>query len=301
MGIIDTRVCIDDRLGPLDCQLDPEDRWKGWLVPSFSLDVTRELSAQTLRVAGEHGYDETIHVIDGRADSAETVHVIEAASDHVGGPLAVAVHVDWRALNRGDGDATTITRADAKAREAARRCKPGGRGAHRAVVAHIRWQELGEGVDAAVSIVQPQDGRYSVGAWEWAWHFDIWWCVCGSGQDWPKLRCEGCGRTRDGQPPVSGLMRVAAHQVSEILRRLAPEVTSVWVDLHTGQPRICATFAGDTAIDPFDVETLGEADAILGCAVDSASGPGELVAAGWVPDLTELSTPVYRITFPASS
>ncbi|GGZ23479.1 hypothetical protein GCM10010387_15830 [Streptomyces inusitatus] len=311
MGIIDTRV-IDDMFGPLDCQLAPDNRWNGWLSPAFTLDATRQLSAQTLRMADKYGYDsvDTIHVIDGRADSAETVHIIDSGLTYEindegdTAPLAVAVRINWRALNRGESGATEITRANARTRKASRKRTPGGRGARRQVVIQICWMYADES-DTAANVVPLRDGRYSIGGWERAWHFASWWCVCGSASDWHEPACEDCDRSRDDQPPVSAPMRIAASRVAETLHRLAPEATSVLIETGTGQPYICSVFAGEAEIDtaddtgPLDTETLGAADEILRQAVDTASGPGELTEAGWHRVEDEAFSTVYRIVFPS--
>ncbi|WP_327123683.1 hypothetical protein [Streptomyces sp. NBC_01727] len=148
-NMIQTRVCIDDMLGPFDCKLNPANRWNGWLSPYFTLDTARELSAQTIREADEYGYDcvDTIHVIDGRADSQDTVHIIEGGtcrynSDDERGDerVAIAVRIRWRNVGRDAVAATTITHATANDRKAARRRKVTGRGAPRTVVVHARWQ-----------------------------------------------------------------------------------------------------------------------------------------------------------------
>ncbi|WP_371098427.1 hypothetical protein [Streptomyces sanglieri] len=204
--IIETRVCIDDDLGPFNCKLDPDNRWNGWLSPYFTLDTTRDLSTQTLRMADEYGYDcaDTVHVIDGRADSPDTVHIIERSpSRYNDGPTAVAVRIRWRGRDHGTAPAATITAATPQARKAARRRKAGGRGAHRAVVIHIRWQYLDEGSDTAASIVQPNpnvEDLYGIGGWEWTWHFAIWWCACGANWNWHETTCTTCDLTRDTQP-----------------------------------------------------------------------------------------------------
>ncbi|MFJ6014489.1 hypothetical protein [Streptomyces sp. NPDC092952] len=305
--MIQTRVCIDDMLGPFDCQLDPNNRWNGWLSPSFTLDVTRQLSAQTLQMADEYGYDctDTIHVIEGRADSRDTVHIIDSGMTHEVNddgdrePTAVAVRIPWRSLDR--GASATISGVTPAAREAARRSESTGQGAARSVVVHIRWQWLSGGSDTAATVVQPRDGLYSIGGWEWTWHFASWWCVCGTGWDWHETECE-CGMTRDANPTTP--LGVATWAAGATLRRLAPEATSALVDLYGEFARIISVFAGDTEIDtaddtgPFDCETLGEADEILRAALDE-EGPGAPDAAGWqlVPD--ERTDRLYRVTFPA--
>ncbi|WNI20386.1 hypothetical protein [Actinacidiphila sp. ITFR-21] len=205
--MINTRVCIDDMLGPFDCQLDPGNRWNGWLSPHFTLAATRELSAQTLRMADEYGYDsvDTIHVIEGRADSQDTVHLIESDltrevnEDGVREPIALAVRVPWRSLDR--GATATLSGITPAVRKAARKSKVTGRGAARAVVVHVRWQWMDEESDTAANVVQSgQDGRYSIGGWEWTWGYAIWWCACGSAMVWHETDCTGCLLRRDNQP-----------------------------------------------------------------------------------------------------
>ncbi|MFE4264543.1 hypothetical protein [Streptomyces sp. NPDC056883] len=271
--MIETRVCIDDMLGPLDCKLDPNNRWNGWLSPHFPLDSARQLSAQTLRLAEECGYDctDTIHVIEGREGSPDTVHIIEGGPSRYsddGETMAVAVRVNWRSPSRDAGPAAKITDATPQARKAARRRKPGGRGARRVVIVHIRWQYLDEGGgDAAANVVRPdRDGLFPIGGWEWTWHAVPWWCLCGSDQDWHTLRCE-CGVTRD----QALALEEAAPRIGAILRRLAPEATAVVFET-TAAPRIVMVVAGPTELNlsdggPFDTETLGEADAVLHAAL----------------------------------
>ncbi|GAA2948435.1 hypothetical protein ACFPN0_15120 [Kitasatospora cinereorecta] len=306
--IIQTRVCIDDWLGPFDCQLDPRNRWNGWLSPSFTLDVTRQLSAQTLREADECGYEcvDTIHVIEGRADSQDTVHLIESDMTHEvnedgdRAPVALAVRVPWRSLDR--GATATLSPITPAVRKAARKSKLTGRGAARAVVVHVRWMYLAEESDTAANVVQPgRDGLYSIGGWEWTWHFASWWCVCGEGMDWHESECQ-CGMTREANPKTP--LGVATWAAGATLRRLVPEATSATVDLHGEFARIIDVFAGDTLVDtaddtgPFDCETLGEADEILRQALEETA-PGGIEAAGWehVPD--EKTDRLYQITFPA--
>lgn len=272
--MIETRVCIDDTLGPFDCKLDPGHRWNGWLSPHFPLASARQLSAQTLRMAEEYGYDctDTIHVIEGREDSPDTVHIIEGGPSRYsedGEVLAVAVRVNWRRTDRDTAHAATVTDATPQARKAARRCKPGGRGARRVVIVHIRWMYLDEGSDTAASIVVPDsEGLFPIGGWEWTWHFAGWWCLCGSHQDWHELDCL-CGVTRD----QALALKEAVPRVGEILRRVAPGVTAALVET-TAAPRIVTVVDGATELDlgdggPYDTETLGEADAVLRAALGS--------------------------------
>ncbi|MFJ7489704.1 hypothetical protein ACIQZB_00335 [Streptomyces sp. NPDC097727] len=203
---IETRVCIDDDFGPFDCKLNPENRWNGWLSPYFTLDTTRELSAQTLRMADEYGYDcvSTIHVIDGFEDSRDTVHIIEGGlnrdSDD-GEPNTIAVRIRWRNVGRDAVAAVSFSSATPKDRKAARRRKATGHGARRTVVVHVRWQWLHEGGDIPANVVPlSRDGLYGIGGWEWTWHFAGWWCACGADWDWHETTCTNCDLTRDTQP-----------------------------------------------------------------------------------------------------
>ncbi|MFG2162836.1 hypothetical protein [Streptomyces olivaceus] len=272
--MIETRVCIDDDFGPFDCKLDPANRWNGFLSPYFPLDVARQVSAQTIRAAEEYGYDcvDTVHVIEGRADSPDTVHVIEGGPsryDEEGGDLAVAVRVNWRNVDRGTARAATITDATPQARKAARRRRPGGRGARRAIVVQVRWMYLDEGSDTAVSAILPDDeGLFPIGGWEWTWGFSHWWCLCGEGQEWHLPRCE-CGVTRD----QAQALQEAAPEVGAILRTLAPGVTAALFETD-GAPRLTVVVDGAAELNlgdggPFDTETLGEADAVLRGALGS--------------------------------
>ncbi|MGZ2361476.1 hypothetical protein LRE75_33160 [Streptomyces sp. 372A] len=306
---ITTRVCIDDYLGPLDCTLDPSNRWNGWLSPHFTLDAARELSAQTLRLGEEDGSGcvDTIHVIEGRADSQDTVHLIERGprrhydeEDDTKEDLAVAVRIPWRSVSR--GATATVAPATPQARKAARKRKITGRGAPRAVVVHIRWKCLDEGRNAAANIIQSDDeGLYPIGGGEWAWSFASWWCSCGQDSVWHEAQCP-CGLTRDAQPKAP--LGTAGVEVGKILRAVTPQATSALVDI-TGLARVCAVFAGDGEIDtadntgPFDTETLGWADEVLRMAMDNAV-PEDIAASGWelVPD--ERSAALYQITFPTA-
>ncbi|MGY3199744.1 hypothetical protein [Streptomyces sp. TE5632] len=221
---IETRVCIDDTLGPFDARVDPHNLWNGFVSPSFTLDAVRELAAQTQRQAEECG-----------ATSVETVHVTEVdETDRDGNPLAVVMRVSWAYLKEA-------------------------------------------GAQAATLIIEPdEEGRYSIGGWEWAWDYASWWCLCGEGCNWHVPRCEDCGMLRE----QSLALKEAAPGIGEILRRLAPEATAVLFEAN-GAPRIVGVTAGSTELHlgdggPFDTETLGEADAALQAALGSdltASGP----------------------------
>ncbi|WP_245881646.1 hypothetical protein [Streptomyces milbemycinicus] len=299
--MIETRVCIGDVLGPYDCELDPSNRWNGLLNPYFNLDTVSQLAARTIEMADEDGYDrtDTIHVIDGRADSADSVHVIEGGTNSEREPRAVVVRICWRELAECAKAAVSSDRIGGEQPES---IAPDGEGEPLAVVLHIRWQYVEETAadEEAADVIEPNaEGLYSIGGWEWAWQFASWRCACGSDMYWHEIECL-CGLTRDGQPKTP--LGIAAVKAGLTLRTLAPEATSALVDL-TDLARVCAVFTGDTEIDtaddtgPFDTETLGWADRILRDALDDAA-PADLEAAGWehVPD--EESARLYRITFP---
>ncbi|MFF5968232.1 hypothetical protein ACFY64_31815 [Streptomyces collinus] len=307
--MIASRVCLDEFLGPFDCQLDPHNRWNGWMSPYFTLDVARELSAQTIRMAEEYGYadQDTVHVIEGRADSRDTVHIIQSDAkptpddeddDQDPEPLAMAIRINWRDLDKGAEHATSIAVATRAARKAARRRKPNGKGETRTVIVHVRWQWAQES-DTATNVIEPnRDGLYGIGGWEWTWSCEVWWCPrCGSHANWHDTECL-CGLTR----PATQL-GVAAWTAGCILHDRAPEATSALVDL-AHLATVCSV-AGEDEIDtaddtgPFDTETLGRADTFLRKATENAT-PADLEAAGWehVPD--PQSDHLYRITFPAA-
>ncbi|QNT94909.1 hypothetical protein HEP81_04636 [Streptomyces griseofuscus] len=245
---VDTKVCIDDTLGPLDAKVDPHNLWNGFVSPRFTLDAALQLAAQTQQLAEEFN-----------GDGVDTVHVIDCgAKDHDGKPLAFVLRVSWTYMED-------------------------------------------EGAEQSTLIIEPDDeGRYSIGGWEWCWSYAHWNCVCGRYSDWHE-RC-WCGLTRDHQPTAP--LEIARWTAAAALRRLAPSATSALIDIHEGRPHIVQVYAGDTELDTaddggvFDTETLGAADAYLHHAIDS-SEPADLAAApGWehIPD--ERSANVYRITFP---
>lgn len=311
--MIESRVSIDDMLGPFDCQLDPYNRWNGWMSPHFPLASARKLSEQTIRLAEEGGYDgwDTIHVIDGRTDGPDTVHIIESDmtrevnEDGDREPLAIAVRVPWGSLDR--GAAATISYATPAARKAARRSatkanrikKRASEKTARVVFVHVRWMYLADELDSA-NIVEPdRNGLYPIGGWEWTWSCVSWWCpACGNHENWHITQC-ACGLER----PATNL-GTATWTAGSVLHDRAPEATSALVDL-THLATICAVFAGEHEIDtaddtgPFDTETLGAADQVLRKALEEATDE-DLAAAGWehVPD--PRSDRLYRITFPAS-
>ncbi|MFJ5037968.1 hypothetical protein [Streptomyces parvulus] len=307
---ITTRVCIDD-FGPFECKLSPGSLWNGFLSPHFSLAVAREVSAGTIRSAEEIGYacQDTVHVIDGRADGPHTVHVFDSGLTRIVNdwgdrePVTVAVRVPWSGLDR--GEQPTISTATPAARKAARksarkaaRLTGTGRGQERAVIVHLRWQHLVEGSTTAAEIIEPDaDGLYCIGGWEWCWGYSHWWCACGSAQKWHETQCL-CGLTRDGQPATR--LGKATVEVAKILRIPAPGATAFTVDA-TGLPYIVDVLAGGHVLNgtdsgPYDTETLGYADSALRAAFDEDD---DITAAGWerVPD--EESSALYRVTLPA--
>lgn len=200
--MIETRVCIDDMLGPYDCKLDPTNRWNGWLSPYFTLDTARQLAARTIEMADEYGYDctDTVHVIDGSADSADSVHVIEGGTNSEHEPRAVVVRIRWRELAEGGRAAVS---SDLVGGEQPEPIAPDGEGEPLAVVLHISWQYVEESTDDedAADVIEPNaEGLYGIGGWVWTWHFASWWCACGSDMDWHEIECTGCLLTRDNQP-----------------------------------------------------------------------------------------------------
>ncbi|MER5697830.1 hypothetical protein ACWDBO_37040 [Streptomyces mirabilis] len=105
---VDTKVCIDDMLGPLDAKVDPHNLWNGFVSPHFTLDAARELAAQTQRLAEECGKD------------ADTVHVVDSGcTDRDGNPLVVVMRVSWTYLeDEGAQQATLIIEPDDEGRYA---------------------------------------------------------------------------------------------------------------------------------------------------------------------------------------
>lgn len=315
---IQTRVCIDDMLGPFDCELDPAFRWNGWLSPSFTLDVTRELSTQTLNAADEYGYEctDTIHVIDGRADSADTVHIIQGdrnpySEDHE--MMEVAVRIRWKNVERDAVEAATISKVTPKDRKAARRRKVTGRGAKRAVVIHIRWQWLSDDSDtAATAVRRGRDGLYSIGGWEWTWHFASWWCACSEGNDWHEPNCSNCHRTKDNQEQPApcdcgcDVVKEGIRETADLLRQLVPNATAAGLIVEDGHPRLISVAAGrrlvwtddDQDSGPFDYERIGGADVILHHSLIASTGPESLRLGGWNVMENSQGLEAYSIQFP---
>ncbi|PWI05485.1 hypothetical protein DIZ27_38805 [Streptomyces sp. NWU339] len=301
--MIETRVCLDDAIGPYEAKLDPTNLWNGWLSPHFTLDTVRQLADRTVEMADEYGFDAipTVHVIDGRADSPSSVHVIEGGTDREGNLRRTVVHVRWPLASEDPERAVSFftVRPGAEVQTV----EPAGEGEPRSVVFTMDWpwwNETDDGGQAGDVYELDDEGRYAVGAWSWCWNYAGWGCPCGLDNHWHVTQCEICGMEREKAVTLMD----ASSQVGQVLRRLVPEATSALVDL-TGLPLIHQVFAGDTEIDmaddtgPFDTETLGAADTILREALDAAA-PVDLAAAGWehVPD--EQSDRLYRITFPAA-
>lgn len=221
---VDTKVCIDDMLGPLDAKVDPHNLWNGFVSPRFTLDAARELAAQTQREVEEYG-----------ADGMDTVHVIDVGGKgREGKPLVVVLKISWMYLED-------------------------------------------EGARQVTHIIEPDDdGRYSIGGWEWCWSYAAWWCTCSTDHDWHVPHCEDCGMTRD----QSHALKEAAPRIGEILHRLVPEATAALFETD-GAPHIVGVFAGETELNigdggPFDSETLGEADAALQAVLGSDLTTGGL-------------------------
>ncbi|MFE3146591.1 hypothetical protein ACFXJ6_07995 [Streptomyces sp. NPDC059218] len=310
--LIKTRVRIDD-FGPFDCKLDPDHTWNGLLSPYFTLDTTRELSAQTLRRAEDHINFDTVHVIDGFEDSRDTVHIIEGHPFRNGRPRAVAFSIRWRSVGRNQ-DAVSFAGATPKSRKAARRSKVTGRGARRTVIIHIDWLHLYEGGELAVQVVQPSpEGLYGIGGWEWAWDYDGWWCACGTDWLWHETACKVCGRSRDPQPEEEpgdcdcgcGALREGARKAGDILRELVPTATAAGLIVEDGHPRLISV-ATDSEIvwtendqdrGPFDYERIGGADAALHQALRAVTDPEAFWEAGWIP-LENDQIKAYAIKFP---
>jgi hypothetical protein len=147
-----------------------------------------------------------------------------------------------------------------------------------AFVLRVSWMYMEEeGAEQATLIIEPDDeGRYSIGGWEWCWSYASWWCLCSEGHKWHVPDCEDCGITRE----QAQALKEATPRIGQILRRLAPETTAVLFEAD-GAPHIVGAVAGETELNlgdggPFDTETLGEADAALQTALGNAltdSGP----------------------------
>nr|WTB35237.1 hypothetical protein OG781_42410 [Streptomyces sp. NBC_00830] len=95
--VIETRVCIDDMLGPYDAKLNPTNRWLGWLSPYFTLDTVRKIAARRQELADEYGHDVT-----------DTIHVIEGGADRDGEARSVVLHIRWQYFKEGAESATTV-------------------------------------------------------------------------------------------------------------------------------------------------------------------------------------------------
>jgi hypothetical protein len=99
--MIETRVCIDDFLGPFDAKVDPTDLWNGFVSPRFTLEVVRQLAARTQQLADECGHD-----------SVDTVHVIDGGTGEDGHPRAVVLRVSWQFFDEGARTVTAIIEPD---------------------------------------------------------------------------------------------------------------------------------------------------------------------------------------------
>ncbi|WP_392749421.1 hypothetical protein [Streptomyces sp. LN590] len=95
--LIETRVCIDDMLGPYDAKLNPNNRWNGWLFPNFTLDTVRKIAAVTQQAADEYGHDVT-----------DTIHVIDGGIDREGKPRAVVLYIGWQWFDESSQSAASI-------------------------------------------------------------------------------------------------------------------------------------------------------------------------------------------------
>ncbi|WP_371799021.1 hypothetical protein OG963_14390 [Streptomyces sp. NBC_01707] len=316
---IETRVCIDDMLGPFDCKLNPNNRWNGWLSPYFTLDTARELSAQTLRIADEYGYDcaDTVHVIDGREDSGDTVHIIEGGTNPYSEEheqVAIAVRIRWRNVGRNVTTAVRVAHATPNDRKAARRRKATGRGARRTVIVKAAWQWLYEGSATAADVIAPgRDGLYGIGGWEWTWAFASWWCACGEGMDWHEYDCTNCHLNRDskkdGKPCACGCdaLREGVRKAGDILRELVPNATAAGLIVEDGHPRLISVATADAIVwtndeqdyGAFDYERIGGADEALRQALLSSTGLESLRTGGWKAIQNDQGSEAYAIKFPA--
>ncbi|KUN32514.1 hypothetical protein AQJ11_03025 [Streptomyces corchorusii] len=203
MSEIETRVCIDDTLGPYDARLDPGRRWNGFLMPRFTLDTVRRLSVRTLELADEYGYDsvETVHVIDGYSDSPSSVHFIEGGTDREGNPRGAVAHIRWPFLDEDPDRAVSFFTGRPGAQ--VKPVEPAAVGVRRTVVFTMSWQwwEEDRGAEGIADVYQPDDEcRYGIGGGSWCWHFAGWWCACGRDNDWHVLKCPSCELPRDAQP-----------------------------------------------------------------------------------------------------
>lgn len=296
MSRIDTRVCLNDVLGPYEAKVDPEALWNGWLSPHFTLDTVRDMTSRTAEWATRYGHNVavTVHVIDGYTDSPSSVHVIDGGT-HDGTPRRAVVHIRWNLLDEDPHSAVSFF--PARPGNDVATTEPAG-GKPRSVVFSMDWQQWSgdDGPEAAADIYPPDaDGRYAVGAWAWCWDYAVWWCTCGTATRWHETTCNACRLPRPAQP-VRELADLPA-TIRRLLCAQAPEATSVLVDLHS-PPHVYAVYAGDTELDsaddtgPFDTETLGAVDTAIREALAN-SVLSDLTNAGW--QLVEPSC--YRITF----
>ncbi|MGA5599606.1 hypothetical protein ACPCUF_00970 [Streptomyces griseoincarnatus] len=300
MSSIETRVCLDDLLGPYEATVDPapEKRWNGWLAPHFTLDTVREMTGRTADLAARYGHDSTVtvHVIDRHADSPSSVHVIDGGTDRDGNPRQAVVHVRWNLVD--DDPERAVSFFPARPGTEVTTTEPAGGGKPRSVVFSMDWQWWtdADGPGDVADVYTPdEEGRYAIGAWSWCWDYAVWWCTCGTGNRWHETTCLACPLPRPAQP-IRELAELPA-TIRRLLCAQAPEATSVLVDLHS-PPHVYAVYAGDTELDsaddtgPFDTETLGAVDTAIREALDHAV-IGDLTNAGW----QAIEPSCYRITF----
>lgn len=201
---IETRVGVEGVYGPYEAKLNPSKLWNGWVSPRFTLDTVRQLANDTQGLAEKDGFDclETVHVIEGRADSPNSAHVIDGGTDGEGNPRQVIVHVCWPLMDESAERAVNIFGVRPGVHvEHTETC---GVGEPRAVVLCVDWP-LWRGEDGSAeqvtTVVEPDsEGRYAVGAWKWAWRITRWCCACGQDNYWHVTDCMNCDLTRDTQP-----------------------------------------------------------------------------------------------------
>jgi hypothetical protein len=81
--VITTRVSYNEER-TYEAQVDPSNRWNGWVSPSFTLDTVRQLAADTQADAAEYGHD-----------SVDTIHVIEGGTNDEDEPRVIVLHIRW--------------------------------------------------------------------------------------------------------------------------------------------------------------------------------------------------------------
>lgn len=78
----------------------PGQTWNGWLVPYFTLEIVRQIAAETQAAAERYGHK-----------CVDTVHVIDGGTDEAGQPRAVVVQVSWRYLDQDGPESVTSVAA----------------------------------------------------------------------------------------------------------------------------------------------------------------------------------------------